>query len=127
MYSDQTAVFDPQTWDVVPNANNAELLPTPLSSTTYFIRRVRRSGCSQFFQSNVVEVFVHDFPAPEIMGMDTVCVNTPASFTTTDYGPNALYDWSFEGANPDTSSSLSVNNIFWGFTGAKGHFCFRKY
>jgi hypothetical protein len=119
MFSDQTAIFDPMTWDVVPNANNADLLPTPLSSTTYFIRRVRRSGCSQFFQSNVVEVFVNDFPTPEIMGTDTVCVNTPASFTTTDYGPNALYDWSFEGANPDTSSSLSVNNIFWGFTGTK--------
>ncbi len=117
MSSEQSAIFDPATWDTIPNSDVAELTPDNLSNTTYFVRRVRRNGCSQFLESNVVEVLVNDFPAPEIIGPDTICIQVPGSFTTSDYGGNASYNWNFPDATPNSATTRNAPDITWETTG----------
>ena len=114
MSSELAGPFDPNSWDTIANSNNEVIAPQVLQNTNYFIRLSRRSGCSQYLESNIIEVFVNDFSIPEITGTDTLCINTPASFTVTDFGANADYTWSLPGATPNTATTLFVNDIFWG-------------
>ena len=117
MFSEQPGPFNPNTWETIPNSNSPQLSPGVLQQTTYFIRLARRSGCAQFLESNIVEVVVNNFPTPEVIGMDTLCINMPATFTTTDYGLNANYTWSFQNAVPDASNSLIASDIIWEIPG----------
>lgn len=113
MYSEETNIFDPNTWTSLSNSNTPEFVPIPLDTTTYFIRLSRRSGCSDFIESNIVEILVNDFDMPEITGIDTLCTELPASFSANDFGPDANYSWSFENGLPNVADSIVAENIVW--------------
>ena len=113
MYSELPGPFDPSTWTLLANSNAPEYIPAPLNVTTHFIRLGRRSGCTDFVESNIIEITVNDFVLPEITGSDTVCADVPVSFMSNDFGANATYLWDFENGIPNTADSLLAENIIW--------------
>ncbi|MCB0692909.1 MAG: hypothetical protein H6568_01850 [Lewinellaceae bacterium] len=58
-YSSQSGPpFDPNTWTLIPGANDNEYNPGPVSGTTWFIRLVRRSDCQEELASNPVQISI---------------------------------------------------------------------
>ncbi|MEO1260944.1 MAG: SdrD B-like domain-containing protein [Bacteroidota bacterium] len=121
-FSEQPGPFDPLTWTSIPNSNNPDFTPPSLQDTTYFVRRARREGCADFFQSNPVSIIVKDFQPVEIIGSDTICAGEPADFIATNLGPDASYSWSFPSASPNSAVSNLADNIIWEETGIKDIF-----
>ena len=119
MFSEQPGPFDPLTWTSIPNSNAPNLTLPVLQDTTYYIRRVRRSGCADFLESNQVSIVVNDFPSVEITGRDSVCVGEPTDFTASNLGNAASYTWSFPNATPNTVASSSAEGITWDALGVQ--------
>jgi SdrD B-like domain/SprB repeat/Secretion system C-terminal sorting domain len=47
------------TWVGIPNTNSPNYQPGPLTQTSYFMRCVRREGCTTFFETNIVTITVN--------------------------------------------------------------------
>ncbi len=117
MYSETAGPFDPMTWTPITGSNSTEYQPGNLDTTTYFIRRSRREGCSQFLESNQIEILVNEIPTPAISTVDTVCMGKLVDVSGTDLGPSAVYSWFFENGMPETANTPDVEGIVWDTVG----------
>ncbi|UTW61979.1 T9SS type A sorting domain-containing protein [bacterium SCSIO 12741] len=94
-------------WTMIPGSNGASYDPGMLTETTYFIRCVRRSGCSFYAgESNVITIAVNDIPSVSLASNNVSCVApNGGSITPSISGGSApfTYAWS----SGDTSSTLS--------------------
>jgi hypothetical protein len=117
MYSRLNIPFSPNSWDMVAGQNGTDLSGAAiqalnLTDTTYFIRCVRRNGCS-FKESNQV------FKFPKIRGEavipDPICVGRTVTFEAPNNGTGSsgIYSWNFgPNATPSTSSNRVQNVTF---------------
>ncbi len=113
MYSDFTADFSAGGWNIVAGATGkdlpANLLPNIVRQTN-FIRCVRRAGCGLYIEGNVVSKI------PIVSNTPTIdrfpCLNAVRTYTATDNGVGATYQWNFTGANISASTSRVVNVTF---------------
>jgi hypothetical protein len=119
MYSDFTADFSVGGWNTIVGATGpdlpANLLPNMVRKTN-FIRCVRRAGCGDYAEGNVVS------KTPTVSTGYTAerspCVNRPSTFTAEDNGAGATYIWTFTGAN-QTSVLNRVATVNFTSTGVK--------
>lgn len=113
MYSDFTTDFSAGGWSIVAGATGkdlpANLLPNIVRQTN-FIRCVRRSGCGEYIEGNVVSKIPIVSITPTIDRFP--CLNAVRTFTATDNGVGATYQWNFTGANILASNSRVVNVTF---------------
>jgi hypothetical protein len=119
MWSDFTADFSAGGWNTIVGATGkdlpANLLPNMVRATN-FIRCIRRTGCEQYQEGNIVtktplvafSFQVERFP----------CLNRPNVFTAADNGAGATYQWTFTGANI-SSANTRVANVTFTSLGAK--------
>jgi SprB repeat/Secretion system C-terminal sorting domain len=117
MYSRFNIPFSPNSWEMVRGQNGTDLSGAAiqaldLTDTTYFIRCVRRNGCS-FKESNQVIKY------PRIIGEavipDPICVGRTVTFEAPDNGSGSsgIYSWSFGPyATPSTSTNRVQNVTF---------------
>lgn len=100
MYSTSTNVFNPATWRVIEGETGKDLRNVPaVTSTSYFIRCVRRKGCELFTETNFVTKKVKS-SAAIAKGVFTSCVGKEVVFEAGDLGVGtATYVWYFEGAD----------------------------
>jgi hypothetical protein len=116
MYSRFNIPFSPNTWEMVPGQNGTDLSGAAiqalnLTGETFFIRCVRRNGCS-FKESNQVS------KTPKIVGEavipDPICVGRTVTFEAPNNGTGGgIYSWNFgPNATPSTSSSRVQNVTF---------------
>jgi hypothetical protein len=113
MYSDFSADFSSGGWNTVSGATGkdlpASLLPN-ITKKTNFIRCVRRVGCCDFVESNVIT------KNPTVTNTSTTerapCIGWTNVFTAFDNGAGAYYQWTFEGANISSSNNRIVNVVF---------------
>ncbi len=109
MSSTVAGPFNLQTWQLVPNSNTPDYAPGPLEETTYFARCARRSGCTVYLESNIVTIEVGAESVAEITGPAILCVGEPATFTATDAGPGAIYEWEMGlGLTPSSATGQEV-------------------
>ncbi|MGD1845631.1 MAG: T9SS type A sorting domain-containing protein, partial [Salibacteraceae bacterium] len=110
-------------WTVVPGANGISYDPGFLTQTTYFIRCARRDGCSLYIgESNIVGIYVHEFPTLTFSGTDATCTGvTDGSLSVTPAGGIApyTYNWS-NGATTATANNLSAGTYTVTVTDIKG-------
>jgi Secretion system C-terminal sorting domain/SprB repeat len=113
MWSDFTADFSAGGWNTIVGATGkdlpANLLPNMVRATN-FIRCIRRTGCGQYIEGNVItktpavafSFQVERFP----------CLNRPNVFTAADNGAGATYQWTFNGANISSANTRVANVTF---------------
>ncbi len=119
LYHYEPGPFDPSIWTPIPGAYGPNYQPGPLDQTTYFVRCVRRVGCTTWFETNMIEIVVDSVSFAQIIAPDTVCVNTPVTLMAGNPGPGATYNWHFGfGAMPQTSTN-STEQVVWGVHGVK--------
>jgi hypothetical protein len=108
-------------WIEISNTNYPNYQPGPLSQTTYFIRCIRHVGCTNWYESNIIEIEIVNPEAVIIAPTSQVlCANTNFIFRARDNGQGATYFWDFGlDATPATANSRSVNNVSWSTTGFK--------
>jgi SprB repeat/Secretion system C-terminal sorting domain len=113
MYSDFSADFSVGSWNTIVGATGKDLpvnlLPNIVRKTN-FIRCVRRAGCGDYAEGNVIS----KIPTVAISwtGERFPCVNRAVVYTAEDNGAGATYQWSFQGANITSSTSRSVTVTF---------------
>ncbi len=101
MYSTSTSSFNPATWRVIDGETGKDLRNIPtITSTSYFIRCIRRKGCDNYQESNVVTKKVKS-SAAITRGPFSACVGSEITFEAGELSnaPTAIYAWYFEGAN----------------------------
>ena len=113
MYSDFTADFSQGGWSTIVGATGKDLpvslLPNIVRQTN-FIRCVRRVGCCDFIEGNVIS------KTPTVVNSNTgerfPCLGRANIFTAFDNGAGASYMWSIEGASITSSNSRVVTIVF---------------
>ena len=95
MKSTAGGVFNPSSWIVINNSNSASYDPGPVFQTTYFARCVRREGCVNLLESNVVGVIVGDDATAEILEPKTICVGEELTFVAAGKGDGDHIQWDF--------------------------------
>ncbi|MBR9919406.1 MAG: T9SS type A sorting domain-containing protein [Bacteroidetes bacterium] len=119
MFSTDGGPFDPNIWNPIPNSNSPNYDPGPIAQTTYYIRCVRREGCVNYLESNIVVKVVDDDAVAIVDGPDLACIDEVITFTAPNNGPGAIYSWNFGlGAVPPTSNQQSVD-VVWNTVGLK--------
>ncbi len=113
--SEELAPFSSTLWEVIPNTNSPNYDPGPLSKTTYFARCVRRDGCVDVIESNVVTITVGNEAVAEILAPGTICTKTEITYEAKDNGP-ALYEWDLGlGASPQFVNGRVVKTKYENF------------
>ncbi|MCB0705891.1 MAG: T9SS type A sorting domain-containing protein [Saprospiraceae bacterium] len=119
MFNIDSGPFDPNVWNPIPNSNSPNYDPGPITATTYYIRCVRREGCVQFLESNIVVKVVDDVAVAIVNGPESTCLNEATTYSAPDNGPGATYSWNFgTGAVPATSTQQMVD-VTWTTIGFK--------
>ena len=117
-HSQSPAEFGNPTWHPVLDAfgnpvMTADYDPGPLSQTTYFARCTRAADCSNWLETNTVEIKVEDHAVALIDEPGAICVGDPIIFTAAPNGPNATYQWYFgPHANPMHSDESSPTVVW---------------
>lgn len=58
----------PATWMGIPGATSSSYQPGPLTKTSFFMRCIRRAGCTSFLESNIVTITVKPAGSPGCEG-----------------------------------------------------------
>ena len=96
MYSETDRTFNNATFKPIPNANSETYDPGPLFRTTVFARCVRRVGCPNFLEPEVVVVTVENEARADIVGPTVVCSEDTITYELETNTPNpALIKWTF--------------------------------
>jgi hypothetical protein len=110
MYSTTSSTFNAG-WTAVPNSNTKDLLTLPaLTRTTYFIRCVRRAGCDDFKESNVVIKKATAYA--EIKGPFSACTGADVTFEGLDLSPTTIHTWLIDDATISTSNDRIIKFKF---------------
>lgn len=100
-------------WMGIPGTNSPSYDSGPIQETTYFARCVRAVGCTEWLETNVVEIFVDDVAVAEITPPVFICVGNTVTFEAADNPAGASYAWYFgPSANPSTSNAQSPSVVF---------------
>jgi HYR domain/Secretion system C-terminal sorting domain len=112
MYSTTSSTFDNGAgWESVPNSNTKNLTTIPtLTGTTYFIRCVRRLGCDNFKESNVVVKTAK--AVAQIDGPYEACLGADVTFEGLDSGAGSTYAWYIDNATISSSTNRIVKFKF---------------
>lgn len=105
MFSYVDGVFNTTTYQPVPNSNSPTLDPGPLDRTAFFVRCVRRAGCSTFKEPSPVKVTVEDKAAARILASTYYCQDRPISVKVETKTTSAYVRWTFT----VTSGQFSVS------------------
>ena len=82
--------------------------PGPLAETTHFARCARAAGCTEWLESEVVNIIVDDVAVAAIDPPGALCVGRPVVFSASPNGNGAAYFWHFgPWASPATSTGLA--------------------
>ncbi|MBK7869176.1 MAG: T9SS type A sorting domain-containing protein [Saprospiraceae bacterium] len=104
--------FNDINWEPIPDSHTRDYDPGPIYETTYFIRCTRRANCP-YIETNIVTVVVGNETVAEINGPSVTCEKTPVSFSATDEGSGATYQWDFgAGANPRFVNGRNATTTF---------------
>jgi len=109
-------------WQIITGATDEFYQPGQLFETTFFIRCVRRAGCSDYLgESNPITIFVNTFPSAQMtIAPTSLCVNEEGTFQALQAGFGATYFWDFGGdASPQTSTDLTVYGVSFNTAGTK--------
>ncbi len=113
MYSDFSDDFSAGGWHIVPNATGkdlpANLLPTIVRKTN-FIRCVRRAGCCEYIEGNIITKLPTTINT--YIGDRFPCLNVSRTYTAADNGAGTFYQWLFEGANISASNNRIATVTF---------------
>jgi hypothetical protein len=110
MQSEQEGPFADGIWQIIPNSNSPGYDPGPIDFTTYFARCVRREGCIEFLEANIVVKKVGDEAVALIEGPATICVGESVTFSAGNGGQGASYSWSFgNNATPATANTQTAS------------------
>ncbi|MAT55264.1 MAG: hypothetical protein CMN32_12355 [Saprospirales bacterium] len=108
--------FDPMLWQAIPASNTASLEVEP-AETTYFIRTVRRAGCSALLPTAPVRISIQKVPQVEVQGPKSICEETAYSFEVIDPATDAIYSWEFsETASTAAAQGEIVPYVSWAYT-----------
>lgn len=100
--------FDPGTWDLIPGADQSGYDPGILTTTTWFVRTVRRENCTDFLASGPVLIAL--LPSPDVLaviqqvdcfGQSTGSIDVTVSGGTPPYS----FDWTNA---PDTEDQTAL-------------------
>jgi hypothetical protein len=97
-------------WTEVSGATGATYDPSTISTSTYFVRLAKRTGCTVWLASNVVSLQIN--PVPTIAINQLVAPNCNGQMATlkgTIDGSFTSFDWSLDGA-PYPNPSLDLVN-----------------
>ncbi|RMF25520.1 MAG: PKD domain-containing protein, partial [Bacteroidetes bacterium] len=102
-------------WAPIPGATQATYDPGPLNQTTYYIRCVRREGCTEFAgESNIVEKEIVELPLALIeQAPGNLCDGEPGTFKAANAGAGASYHWDFGSGTPSTADTRIVTGVSW--------------
>ena len=102
-------------WTHIPGATQATYDPGPLNQTTYYIRCVRREGCTEFSgESNIVEKEIVELPLALIeQAPDNLCDGEAGTFKAANAGAGSSYHWDFGSATPSTADTRIVTGVSW--------------
>ncbi|MBK9012857.1 MAG: T9SS type A sorting domain-containing protein [Saprospiraceae bacterium] len=109
-------------WAMIPNSNNQNYNPGPISQSTYYIRCSRRAGCPDYpGESNIVSKTITANPLAQIIDHPTtLCTNVGGRFEAAIAGGGATYFWEFgTDATPTTAATRVVNPVSWSTEGTK--------
>lgn len=109
-------------WTPIANSNSESYDPGPITSTTYYLRCARRTGCSDYIgESNIVAKVVTEIPLTVIdIYPFELCVGEEGYFEAANAGGGATYHWEFgDDASPQTSDLRVVPAVSWNTLGAK--------
>lgn len=98
MYStERPLTFDMNLFSPIPDSDSPEYDPGPLYRTTWYARCVRKRGCYEFLETNVVKIEVGNRASARIVSPPTMCLHgnnflevqtsTGAGQVTWDLGP----------------------------------------
>jgi hypothetical protein len=109
-------------WTIIQGSINEFYQSGQIYTNTYFIRCVRRAGCTDFIgESNIVVILVTPLPNIQIeQAPSSLCVNESTSFQAAYAGATATYLWDFgAGASTQTSTQINVYNLTYSTAGTK--------
>ncbi|MBK8564657.1 MAG: choice-of-anchor A family protein [Saprospiraceae bacterium] len=92
------------TWTDISGATSQTYDPPAISTTTYYRRGARRSGCTTYLYSSSVTMTVNTTPTATIPGTPTICAGNSVSISATGGG---TYLWSTGG----TSATINVSPV----------------
>ena len=96
MYSETDRTFNGATFKPIPNSNSETYDPGPLFRTTVFARCVRRAGCPNFLEPEVVVITVENEARADIIGPTVVCSEDTITYELETNTPNPeLIKWTF--------------------------------
>ncbi len=96
MYSETDRTFNVATFKPIPNSNSETYDPGPLFRTTVFARCVRRVGCPNFLEPEVVVITVENEARADIIGPTVVCSEDTVTYELETNTPNPeLIKWTF--------------------------------
>jgi len=96
MYSETDRTFNDATFKPIPNSNSETYDPGPLFRTTVFARCVRRAGCPNFLEPEVVVITVENEARADIIGPTVVCSEDTVTYEVETNTPNPeLIKWTF--------------------------------
>lgn len=93
MYSSQTGSFDPTLFYPIANSNSPTYDPGPLERTTYFVRCVRRVGCSLFIEPKAVTITVENNALATVAVSQNYCLDNPINTKVDTKTDNPLVKW----------------------------------
>jgi hypothetical protein len=109
----------PAAWIGIPAANSISYQPGPLFKTSYFMRCIRRAGCEDFLETNIVTITVLPAGSPDCFGFTN-------NFTLKPFGPAGVaIEWI---TAPETEQFMytiqhSADNQTWAdIAEVSGHF-----
>ena len=101
-------------WSPAPGGTTPDYDPAPITESTFYIRCVRRNGCTEYLgESNIIEKLVNDPPLALVQnGPNGSCPGDASSFTAAIAGGGSTYQWDFgPNANVQFVSTRVVSGI----------------
>ncbi|MCO6491520.1 MAG: T9SS type A sorting domain-containing protein [Phaeodactylibacter sp.] len=84
-------------WEPIPEATGPSYDPPLVFETTYFLRCVRREGCTFYLETNIVTIEVGDDAIARIVGPDVLCQGETAMYTAETATASPEISWQFNG------------------------------
>ncbi len=113
---------DDPNWRLVEGTVGAELQPSVISSSTFYVRLARRTGCTHFgAPSNIISKALSPVPLAMITGVSAEhCLGESISVEAVNAGSGSIYTWEFSGdATPTSGKGLKMENVKWSGEGFK--------
>ena len=113
MKSEVSADFGTGGFKEIPNSNSLTYDSGPLEVTTYFARCVRRKGCEDYVEANILKVTVGTDASANIIGPSPVCFSDETIYSVETTTPDAQVVWTLPaGVNANTRTGKTIRVTF---------------